>query len=58
MSAILIQTAPHSEIVETFDGGEYNIRVRKCCYDLLCEYDVSVNNVQPVIRTVVKELTG
>ena len=47
-----------AEVIETFEKGQYNTKVRKCCYDLLCKYDVSVNNVESVIRTVVRELTG
>ncbi|XP_065647057.1 uncharacterized protein LOC136076955 [Hydra vulgaris] len=44
-------------VVEVFEGGKYNDEIRSVYYNLLSK-NVSVNNVESVIRTVLQKMVG
>ncbi|XP_065649637.1 uncharacterized protein LOC136078250 [Hydra vulgaris] len=44
-------------VVEVFEGGKYNDEIRSVYYNLLSK-NVSVNNVESVIRTVLQKMAG
>ncbi|XP_065673357.1 uncharacterized protein LOC136090527 [Hydra vulgaris] len=44
-------------VIDVFEGGRYNDEIRSVYYDLLSK-NVSVNNVESVIRTVLQKMAG
>lgn len=44
-----------SDILVTFEKGKYNEDIRACCYELL-SLNVGVNNIKPVITTVLHNI--
>jgi hypothetical protein len=44
-------------VIDVFEGGRYNDEIRTVYYDLLSK-NVSVNNVESVIRTVLQKMAG
>ncbi|XP_065647103.1 uncharacterized protein LOC136076967 [Hydra vulgaris] len=44
-------------VIDVFEGGRYNDEIRSVYYDLLSK-NVSVNNVESVIRTVLQKMVG
>nr|XP_047138638.1 uncharacterized protein LOC124805782 [Hydra vulgaris] len=44
-------------VIDVYEGGRYNDEIRSVYYDLLSK-NVSVNNVESVIRTVLQKMAG
>ena len=52
-----VAAAFENDVIDVFQGGKYNDEIRTVYYELLSK-NVSVNNVESVIRTVLSKLAG